>query len=200
MSDAYPGHPAVLRCGRCGRIASWDDARVQIVCGCRSRLDLPPPLVREAALHDRPRALEIFAREFGDRQLVAAGHPVSVEEGELLVGETEDGIAGALAWRPLEQGLHIIALATDPIWQRSGVGGYLLAEAELIAKRHSHARVLVTITNDNIPALYFYQRRGYRVTAVLADVVAAAQPQRRIRVGFAGIPIRDEIQLTKEIV
>jgi ribosomal protein S18 acetylase RimI-like enzyme len=169
------------------------------VCGCRSRLDLPPPLVREAASDDRPRALEIFRREFGDRQLVAGGRPVSVEEGELLVGETEEGIAGALAWRRMEERLHIIALATDPLWQRSGVGGYLLAEAELLAKRQSFARVLVTITNDNIPALYFYQRRGYRVTAVLPDSVAAAQPQNRTRLGFAGIPIRDEIQLTKDI-
>ena len=124
---------------------------------------------------------------------------MAVEEGELLVGETEDGIAGALSWRRVDQGLHIIALATDLLWQRSGVGGYLLAEAELLAKRQSLARVLVTITNDNIPALYFYQRRGYRVTAVLADSVAAAQPQHRTCIGFAGIPIRDEIQLTKEI-
>lgn len=155
--------------------------------------------MREAASDDRPRALEIFRREFGDRQLVAGGRPVSVEEGELLVGETEEGIAGALAWRRMEARLHIIALATDPLWQRSGVGGYLLAEAELLAKRQSFARVLVTITNDNIPALYFYQRRGYRVTAVLPDSVAAAQPQNRTRLGFAGIPIRDEIQLTKDI-
>ena len=198
MKDAYPGPPAVLRCGRCGRIASWDDARVQIVCGCRSRLELPPPLVREAAPVDRPRALEIFRREFGDRQLVAAGRPVSVEDGELLVGESEEGIAGALAWRQIDDGLHVIALATDPLWQRSGVGGYLLAEAELLARRQSLPRVLVTITNDNIPALYFYQRRGYRVTAVLRDSVVA-HDRHPNRVGFAGIPIRDEIQLTKEM-
>lgn len=198
MTDGYPGLPAVLRCGRCGRIAGWAEARVQIVCGCRPRLELPPPLVREAGEADRPRALEIFSREFGERQLVAGGAPVSVEDGELLVGEAEEGVAGALAWRRVDGALHIIALATDPLWQRSGLGGYLLAEAELLARRHALPRVLVTITNDNIPALYFYQRRGYRVSAVLPDAVSA-QPRNRNRTGFAGIPIRDEIQLTKEI-
>lgn len=197
MNDAFRG-PAVLRCGRCGRIAGWDDARVQIVCGCRARLELPPPLVREAGEGDRARALDIFSREFGDRQLVAAGKPVSVEDGELLVGETEDGIAGALSWRRLGGVFHIIALATDPLWQRSGLGGTLLAEAELIAKRHALARVLVTITNDNIPALYFYQRQGYRLAAVLPNSVAA-HDRTRNRVGFAGIAIRDEIQLTKDL-
>jgi GNAT superfamily N-acetyltransferase len=188
----------VLRCGRCGRIAGWNEARVQIVCGCRPRLELPPPLVRDAAEIDRPRALEIFSREFGDRQLVAGGRPVSVEEGQLLVGETEEGVAGALAWRQLDDVLHVIALAADPLWQRSGLGGYLLAEVEMIARRQSLRRVLVTITNDNIPALYFYQRRGYRVSAVLPEAVVA-HPQNRNRVGFAGIPIRDEIQLVKDV-
>jgi len=123
---------------------------------------------------------------------------VSVEDGELLVGETEEGVAGALAWRRFDGALHIIALATDPLWQRSGLGGYLLAEAEMLARRQSLSRVLVTVTNDNIPALYFYQRRGYRVSAVLPDSVVS-QPRNRSRVGFAGIPIRDEIQLTKDV-
>jgi ribosomal protein S18 acetylase RimI-like enzyme len=188
----------VLRCGRCGRIAGWNEARVQIVCGCRPRLELPPPLVREATASDRPRALEIFRGEFGDRQLVAEGRPVSVEEGQLLVGETEGGVAGALAWRQLGGALHVIALAADPLWQRSGLGGYLLVEVEMIARRQSLGRVLVTVTNDNIPALYFYQRHGYRLSAVLPEAVAA-HPQNRNRLGFAGIPIRDEIQLVKDI-
>lgn len=194
----YPGPPAVLRCGRCGRISGWKDARVQIVCGCRPRLELPPPLVREAADEDRPGAYEIFTREFGERQLVADGKPVSVEEGELLVGETEDGIAGALAFRRLDGVLHVIALATDPLWQRSGLGGYLLAEAELLARKHALGRMLVTITNDNIPALYFYQRHGYRISSVLPGSVAS-QPRNHDVTGFAGIPIVDEIQLTKSL-
>jgi ribosomal protein S18 acetylase RimI-like enzyme len=194
----YPGPPAVLRCGRCGRISGWNDARVQIVCGCRPRLELPPPLVREAAAADRPRAYDIFTREFGERQLVADGKPVSVEDGELLVGETEDGISGALAFRRLDGVLHVIALATDPLWQRSGLGGYLLAEAELLARRHALGHVRVTITNDNIPALYFYQRHGYRVSGVIAGAVAS-QPRNRDVTGFAGIPILDEIQLTKSL-
>jgi GNAT superfamily N-acetyltransferase len=189
---------AVLRCGRCGRITTWKDARVQIVCGCRSRLDLAPPLVREPAGGDRDKAHAIFRGEFGGRQLVAGGEPISIDGAEVLVAETEGGIAGALAWRRLPDALHIIALATDPMWQRAGVGGCLLAEAELLAQRQALPRVLVTMTNDNLPALYFYQRRGYRLMSVLRGVVAA-QPRNRDLVGFAGIPIVDEIQLVKEL-
>lgn len=197
LSD-YTDRPAVLRCGRCGRIADWNDARVQIVCGCRPRLELPPPLVREASAADRERALEIFQREFRGRQLVAGGGPVSLDEADLLVAETEGGVSGALAWRRGDAALHIVALATDPMWQRSGVGGYLVAEAEAVARRERLPRVLVTMTNDNIPALYFYQRRGYQFAAVLSGAVSS-QPRNKDLLGFAGIPIRDEIQLSKVI-
>jgi hypothetical protein len=35
---------AVLRCGRCGRVSAWPDARLQVECGCRAHVDLAPPL------------------------------------------------------------------------------------------------------------------------------------------------------------
>ena len=189
---------AVLRCGRCGRVAAWPDARLQVVCGCRPRVDLAPPLVREATPADRELAEDIFRREFGGRQLVADGQPITPERADLLVAETEGGIAGALAWRQLADALHIVALATDPMWQRAGVGSYLLTEVELLARRLSLRRVIITLSNDNIPAQYFYQRRGYRLTKVLPGAIAA-QPGNTGLVGFADIPITDEIQLSKTL-
>jgi ribosomal protein S18 acetylase RimI-like enzyme len=88
-------------------------------------------------------------------------------------------------------------LATDPMWQRSGVGGYLVAEAELMARRFNLDRVIVSTTNDNLPALYFYQRRGFRLTHLVLDSVISHTQQAVA--GFAGIPARDEIRLEKEI-
>jgi ribosomal protein S18 acetylase RimI-like enzyme len=190
---------AVLRCGRCGRVAAWPDARLQVVCGCRARLELAPPLVREATPADRALAAAIFQREFGGRQLVADGQPITLDAAEFLVAETEGGISGALAWRQLAgDALHIIALATDPMWQRGGVGSYLLAEAELLARRLSLVRVIVTLSNDNIPAQYFYQRRGYRLIKVIPGAIAA-HPRNAGLIGFANIPIADEIQLAKDL-
>jgi ribosomal protein S18 acetylase RimI-like enzyme len=92
----------------------------------------------------------------------------------------------------------VLALATDPMWQRSGVGGYLVAEAEEIARRQGLARVEVSTTNDNLPSLYFYQRRGYRIHEVHAGAVAR-HFHDETSVGFAGIPIRDEFILVKGV-
>ena len=196
-TSGFGAKPAILRCGRCGRFVDWQDARLQVVCGCRPHLELPPVLVREASAADRAKALELFRDVFRPAQLVSFGEAISLDDAAAFVAETDQGIAGALAWRPFDGALHILALATDPMHQRAGVGGHLVAEAELLARRQNWPRVIVTITNDNLPALYFYQRRGYRLSAVLRDSIAA-QTRGQKAIGFAGIPILDEIQLAKE--
>jgi ribosomal protein S18 acetylase RimI-like enzyme len=196
-TSGFGAKPAILRCGRCGKFVDWQDARLQVVCGCRPHLELPPVLVRDASSSDRIKALELFKRDFGPAQLVSHGEAISLDNAAALVAETDGEIAGALAWRPFDGALHILALATDPMWQRAGVGGHLVAEAELLARRQNWPRVIVTITNDNLPALYFYQRRGYRVSAILRDSIAAHTREGQA-VGFAGIPILDEIRLAKD--
>ena len=197
-TSGFGAKPAILRCGRCGKFVDWPDSRLQVVCSCRPHLELPPVLVREASSSDRLKALELFKRDFGPAQLVSYGEAISLDRAEALVAETDGEIAGALAWRQFDGALHILALATDPMWQRAGVGGHLVAEAELVARRQEWPRVIVTITNDNLPALYFYQRRGYRVSAILRDSIAAHTREGTV-MGFAGIPILDEIQLAKEV-
>jgi ribosomal protein S18 acetylase RimI-like enzyme len=189
-------HP-VLRCGRCGRFAGWEESRLQIVCTCRPHLDLLPVLVREAATPaERDVALALLKRHHGHVPFVAFGQAVALDTVATLVAEAENEIGAALAWRPFEGAFHIVALATGPMWQRAGLGSHLVAEAELLARRREHDRVVVTLANDNIPALYFYLRRGYRLTAVVPDSFASPRHAAG-SVGFAGIPILDEIQLAK---
>jgi ribosomal protein S18 acetylase RimI-like enzyme len=136
-------------------------------------MDLPPVAVREASSRDREQALELFRRDFGPAQLVAYGEAISLDTASALVAETGGEISGALAWRPFDGALHILALATDSKYQRAGVGGHLVAEAERLAQRQGVSRVIVTIGNDNLPALYFYQRHAYRFSAILRDSIAA---------------------------
>lgn len=197
MSMPFGAKPAVLRCSRCGRFVDWADAQLQIVCTCRPHLDLPPVLVREATDADRRAACELFARDFGRTRIVAFGEVMDVEERPALVAVVRHEPSGALAYRLLGDALHIVALATDPMWQRSGVGGHLVAEAELLARRLNLPRVIVATTNDNLPALYFYQRRGYRLTALVPRSVI--EHTGREAPGFAGIPVRDEIRMEKRL-
>lgn len=155
-------------------------------------------LVREAGDGERQMALDLFKRDFGRTGIVAFGQVMDLDAAPILVAEMNGEIAGALAYRLVEAGLHIVALATDPTWQRSGVGGYLVAEAELLARRLNIPRVIVSMTNDNLPSLYFYQRRGYFVSEWIPNGVAKHSKSASL-VGFGGIPIRDEVRLEKMI-
>lgn len=196
--QAFGAKPSVLRCSRCGRFVDWEHARLQIVCGCRGQLELPPVLVRQATEADRPRVQELFLTDFGHLTIVAFGEVMHADAEPALVAEMRDDIAGALAYRTLGDALHIVALATDPLWQRSGVGGYLLAEAELLARREGRSRLVSTTSNDNLPSLYFYQRHGYRLTEIVPDAFAAHLKDPNA-VGFAGIRVRDEIRMEKHL-
>lgn len=193
--DEFGAKPAVLRCGRCGKFVDWDEAQLQVVCGCRPHIPLPPVLVREATDADRPLVRALFERDFGRTRVIGFGQVLDVDAMPALVATMHDDVSGALTYRLFGDGLHIVALATDPMWQRSGVGGHLVAEAELLARRLSLARVIVTTTNDNLPALYFYQRRGYRLVSVSPGSMLAHTEV--VLPGFAGIPVRDEMQLEK---
>jgi ribosomal protein S18 acetylase RimI-like enzyme len=197
MTDEFRAKPAVLRCSRCGKFVDWEEARVQIICSCRPHIDLPPVLVREAADQDRPAVRELFQRDFGRSHIVAFGEVMDLDQMLALVAVFYQDPAGALAYRLLGDALHIVALATDPMWQRSGVGGHLVAEAELLTRRLGLKRVVVATSNDNLPALYFYQRRGYRLTDLIPNSVVTSTHQEQA--GFAGIPVRDEIRLEKQL-
>jgi ribosomal protein S18 acetylase RimI-like enzyme len=197
-TSSYGGKPTVLRCSRCGLFVDWESARLQVVCGCRPHLDLPPVLVRGATENDRAQVSDLFVRDFGRPGLVQFGEEVQLEPLDALVAEMGGELAGALAYRQHDSALHIVALATDPMWQRSGVGAYLVAEAELIARRQALGRMLTATTNDNLPSLYFYQRRGYRIIRVVPGAVLAHLGEPAAT-GFGGIPIRDEIHLEKEL-
>jgi ribosomal protein S18 acetylase RimI-like enzyme len=197
MSSLSSGSkPAVLRCSRCGTFVDWSEARALVVCECRPRIELPPVLVREAADAERVAALELFRRDFGRSGIVAFGQLMDLDASPALVAEMNGEVAGALAYRLIDSGLHIVALATDPMWQRSGVGSYLVAEAELMARRLKIPRIIVSMTNDNLPSLYFYQRRGYYVSEWIPNGAAKLSKSTSLA-GFGGIPIRDEVRLEK---
>ena len=194
-SDQFGAKPAVLRCSRCGKFVDWEEAQLQIVCTCRPRLDLPPVFVREGIDADRPAVRALFESDFGRTKIVAFGEVMDIDQMPALVAFMTKDLSGALAYRLFGDALHMVALATDAMWQRSGVGGHLVAEAELLARRLNLQRTVVATTNDNLPALYFYQRRGYRLTNIVPESITVHTGQQVA--GFAGIPVRDEVRLEK---
>lgn len=198
MQDMPGARPSALRCSRCGKFVDWEEARLQVLCGCRGRLELPVVLAHEITDDEHEDSVDLFKRVLGTGDVVAFGEVVRVDETAMLIGEMKGEVAGALAYRLCPDAVQVVALVTDPMWQRSGVGGQLVAEIELIARQKGLERVLVAVTNDNLPALYFYQRRGYAIAEVVVGGMLRTA-QNANSVGFAGIQTRDEIRLEKRL-
>jgi len=109
------------------------------------------------------------------------------------------GIAGHIAITEEDEGfLHIVVLQVCPDWHGRGVGKKLVGRAIEEAKDRGFKKVIVATTNDNIPALYFYQRLGFVFKNIVTGVVVD-DPKVPTN-GFAGIPVRDEIHLKFELV
>ena len=81
-----------------------------------------------------------------------------------------------------------------------GIGSALLERVVRAAQGCS--RVWVVTTNDNLDALRFYQRRGFRLVEVRPGAVDLARESLKPeigRVGAYGIPIRDELELSLDL-
>jgi peroxiredoxin len=78
-----------------------------------------------------------------------------------------------------------------------GVGTALMDAAENAARERGCTRLFLTTSNDNLRALRFYQRRGYRIAAVHRGMIDRYREMYKAipRIGAGGIPLHDEIEL-----
>lgn len=69
-----------------------------------------------------------------------------------------------------------------------------MIEAVIEAARRAGAdRLVVATTNDDLPALALYQRLGFAIKGLQAGQLI--EHHEGTEPGFAGLPVRDEIQL-----
>ena len=78
-----------------------------------------------------------------------------------------------------------------------GTGLALVSRVLFEARRRGCSRVWAITTNDNLNALRFYQKRGFRLVAVYPGAVDKSRSLKPEipEIGYDAIPIRDEIEL-----
>jgi GNAT superfamily N-acetyltransferase len=81
--------------------------------------------------------------------------------------------------------------------ENSGIGAALLEAAVNALREAGCARAILTTTNDNLRALGFYQKRGWKLAHLHKGIIDEARKRTAVvpEVGMNGIPIRDEIEL-----
>jgi ribosomal protein S18 acetylase RimI-like enzyme len=156
--------------------------------------------VRDAADADREE-VEAFLDERGAARVARLGELVDARMHPALVAEDESGrLLGVLTYVVADDRCEVLTVhAAD---RGRGVGTALLERVERIAAEAGCRRLWLITTNDNVDALRFYQRRGFRLTRLHPGAVdrsrASLKPEIPA-VGEHGIPIRDELELEKEL-
>ena len=82
-----------------------------------------------------------------------------------------------------------------------GAGTRIMDAAEDELRRRGVGKVVVATTNDNVRALNFYQKRGYRLVRLHLDAMDRVR-ERKPGVpltGRDGLPLRDMWELEKEL-
>jgi ribosomal protein S18 acetylase RimI-like enzyme len=158
-----------------------------------------PYTLRRLSPADRVIVVPLLEREWGGVELVALSLGGVVDASRLpgWLAERDGEVVGLLTY--LTSG-DVVELVTINAFTGGGVGAALL-EALVEEVRGSAAKVRVTTTNDNTRALRFYQRAGFRLTALRPGAVDESRrlkPQIPV-LGHDRIPIRDELELEMEL-
>jgi 2-oxo-4-hydroxy-4-carboxy--5-ureidoimidazoline (OHCU) decarboxylase/GNAT superfamily N-acetyltransferase len=158
--------------------------------------------VRDLAPLDHDWARELISRLQGCEQVARLGELIDPLALECLVAEADGRPIGlASVHEAAGKGLELVLLLSDP--GGVGAGTALMETARQVAAASGHHRLWLVTTNDNLPAIHFYLRRGMSVAAVHAGAVAAdraLKPEIPERNQQNGLPIRDlvELELTGE--
>jgi len=153
--------------------------------------------IRDKRPDDQTWVERLLRERWGGTQVVTCGELLDAAVLPALVAGERQGL---LTWRRLEQ--RTAQLVTlDAVTQRQGVGSALLTALVERLRIEGLARLHVTTTNDNLDALRFYQRRGFRIAAMRPGAIEAARVRKPTipEVGAYGIPLRDEIELSLEL-
>jgi ribosomal protein S18 acetylase RimI-like enzyme len=144
---------------------------------------------------DRRWAERLLGEDFGGRRQVRLGSVVDPLACPGLVAERDGEPVGVVTYDTDGDDVEVVYIEVTA--KHRGVGTRLLEAVE--ARTEGHRLWLVT-TNDNLDALRFYQRRGFRIAQVRSGAVDEARKTLKpsiAEVGNFGIPIRDEIVLER---
>ncbi|MBN8207832.1 GNAT family N-acetyltransferase [Bacillus sp. NTK071] len=171
----------------------WRDCYLMVYDPCEYNI--------QPILEDHQEELQnLFTTLWGSTEMVISSgvYDLSRLSGFIAYNESGD-IIGMITYYLHESFLEIISL--DSLVGNNSIGSRLLMEVEILALMDGLNEIVLLTTNDNLKALRFYQRKGYRLTSIKSDAVNQARVQKpEIPImGYHQIPIHDELELRKKL-
>ncbi len=146
---------------------------------------------------DRVWLRDLWVTEWGGDTMISQGQVYHLASLEALVAKEREALVGAVTWAIDNQEAELVSL--NAVIEDRGIGSALLEAAEREARKAGVRRMHLITSNDNLRALAFYQKRGYRIEALFPGAVDRARQEKPSipLVAENGIPIHDELLLAK---
>ena len=159
----------------------------------------PEVRIRAVSDGDRPMLAWLVAELWGSEIVAVHGSALRPAELPGFIAERSRRVVGLLTYQVLGDVLEIVTL--NAIQRRAGIGTMLIDAVVDSARRFGCQQIRLTTTNDNVDALRFYQRLGFRMAELRPGAVDRARQRKPEipRVGDYGIPLRDEIDLALRV-
>ena len=160
----------------------------------------PEIRIRPIEEGDRPMLAWLVAELWGAPIIAVHGAVLRPAELGGFIAEQSRRMAGLLTYQLTGGVLEIVTL--NAIDRRAGIGTMLIEAAAGKARRMRLAgEIRLAAANDNVDALRFYQRRGFRLAELRSGALDRARQLKpeMPTAGDYGIPLHDEIDLTRPL-
>jgi ribosomal protein S18 acetylase RimI-like enzyme len=157
-----------------------------------------PIEIRELTSADAVWARQFLERTAGATRMVSRGRLHQCDRLPGFYTEEAGRRMALLTYRIDGDEMEVVTLHVAADERGKGHGTMLLDAARRRAARLGCRRLWLVTTNDNVPALRFYERRSMRRVAVHRGAVDVARRALKPEIplhGIDGVPIRDEIEL-----
>jgi ribosomal protein S18 acetylase RimI-like enzyme len=142
---------------------------------------------------DRDEVARFIERHWRSRVVMSRGRAFQPHLGSGIIERRDGRLVGLLTYHVDNEGMEVLTL--NSVLEGQGIGSALMLDAIEAARRNGCPKLWLTTTNDNLKAIGFYQRLGFRMTSINLGVVDEARkvkPQIPTH-GERGVEIHDEI-------
>ena len=155
--------------------------------------------LRKLTPEDAPWVKAFWIEHWGSDRMVVHGQAYTSAGLPGFVMEANGQVVGLATYRIEQDACELMSL--DSLIEGQGIGAQLLQAVTEAARQAGLRRLYLSTTNDNLRALRFYQKRGYRLCALRPGAVMETRKLKPAipLIGLEGIPIRDELELEKDL-
>ncbi|OGO38452.1 MAG: hypothetical protein A2147_10315 [Chloroflexi bacterium RBG_16_57_8] len=151
--------------------------------------------MRRITADDLPWIRDFWVGHWSGDFIVTRGRIHRWDEVGGFIAEMDGENVGLITYKIDAGELEVTSI--NSLVEKKGVGTALVDEVVNLARTKSLGRVMAITTNDDLDALKFWQKRGFKLVNIYPNAMEATRklkPKLPL-IGENGIPLRDEIEL-----